>query len=216
MIDVKALLEEMKAAPFKVVEVRAPHTGVVEQVIAEPGAKVSGGGGTWGERPGTVLCHLERERNKKPIRATLDGEVEEVFAEHAGAFVEAGTVLYTIRHYLTKDEVIQEIMKKALFLFRAPEQAKYYFVPETDTKVKANGPQSVRVREGQDLFIVSRMKRETSLPYAGPEGMIYAVYFKDNQSVEAGAPLIGVCPPDQVSLIQDVVSRVKSGWEERG
>jgi hypothetical protein len=59
------------------------------------------------------------------------------------------------------------------------------------------------------------MKRETVLPYSGPEGMIYAVYFKDNHSVEAGQPLIGVCPPDQLTLIQDGVNRVKSEWEER-
>lgn len=216
MIDVKALLEEMKASPYTVVEVAAPHTGVVEHVVAESGTKVEGKAGTWGEKPGTLLCHLDRERNKKPIHAPLKGEVEKVFTEHAGKFVEAGTVLYTLRHYLTKDEVIQEILKKTLHLFNAPEQAKYYFVPEVDTKVKAAGSQSVRVREGMDLFIVSRMKREKSLAYTGPEGMIYAVYFKENESIEAGQPLIGVCPPDQLSLIQDVVNRVRSEWEERG
>jgi len=215
LIDVKALLEEMKSAPFKVVEVVAPHTGLVEHVITEPGLKVVGSRGTWDEKPGTVLCFLERERNKKPIHAPLKGEVEQVFTEHGGKFVEAGTVLYTIRHYLTKDEVIQEILKKTLYLFCAREQAQYYFVPEADTKVKANGPQSVRVREGMELFIVSRMKRETTLPYSGPEGMIYAVYFKENQSVEAGQPLIGVCPPDQLHVISDVVGRVRSEWEER-
>jgi hypothetical protein len=214
--DVKALLEEMKSAPYKLVEVAAPHTGVVEHVLTEPGTKVTGPQGSWGERPGTLLAHLERERNKKAIRAPMRGEVEKVFTEHAGRFVEAGTVLYTLRHYLTKDEVIQEILKKTLYLFHAREQAKYYFFPEADTKIKAYGPQSVRVRDGQDLFIVSRMKRESVLPYSGPEGMIYAVYFKDNHSVEAGQPLIGVCPPDQLPLIQDVVNRVKSEWEERG
>lgn len=215
MIDVKALLEEMKASPFKVVEVVAPHTGVVEYVATEPGTCVFGPRGTWREKPGTLLAHLERERNKKPVYAPLKGEVEEVFKELDGTFVEAGTLLAKIRHYLTKDEVIEAILKKTLHLFNAPEQAKYYFFPEVDTKIKASGPQAVKVHDGMELFIVSRMKRESPLVYSGPEGMIYAVYFSHNESTEAGAPLIGVCPEDLMPIIQDVVRRVQSEWEER-
>lgn len=30
-----------------------------------------------------------------------------------------------------------------------------------------------------------------------------------------GAPLIGVCPPDQLSQIEDVVVRVQTEWVER-
>jgi len=215
VIDVKALLEEMKASPFKVVEIVAPHTGVVEFVASEPGTCVFGPRGTWREKPGTLLLNLERERNKKPVYAPLKGEVEAVRKDLDGAFVEAGTVLATIRHYLTKDEVIEAILKKTLYLFNAPEQAKYYFFPEVDTKIKASGPQSVKVHDGMELFIVSRMKREAPLAYSGPEGMIYAVYFGHNQSTEAGAPLIGVCPEDLMPIIQDVVRRVQSEWEER-
>lgn len=213
-MDVKALLEEMKASPYKVVEVRAPHTGAVEFEVAGPGEKVRGVSGTWRERPGTRLATLTRERNKKPVHAPLDGEIEQVFIEHDGGFVEEGTPLCTIRHYLTRDEVIEAILKQTLYLFHAPEQAKYYFVPEADVKVKNAGPQTVRVTEGMELFIVSRMKRETPLAYSGPDGIIYSVYFQHNESVEAGAPLIGVCPADQLALIQDVVNRVRSEWGE--
>ena len=215
MIDVKALLDAFKASPFKMVEVRAPHTGVVEFEPLEPGTAVRGVTGTWNEVPGTRLATLERERNKKPVVAPLKGEIESVNTDLDGGFVEEGTLLCTIRHYLTGEEVIEAILKKSLHLFTAPEQAKYYFVPEVDVKVKNVGPQSVRVHDGMDLFIVSRMKRETPLAYTGPEGMIYSLYFKHNQSVEAGAPLIGVCPEDQLPLIQDVVNRVQSEWEER-
>ncbi|MBU1001138.1 MAG: biotin attachment protein [Proteobacteria bacterium] len=215
MIDVKSLLDEMKASPFKMVEVVAPHTGVVKYVTTELGTCVFGPQGTWREKPGTLLAHLERERNKKPVHAPLKGEIEQVFKELDGTFVEAGTVLATIRHYLTKDEVIGAILKKTLYLFHAPEQAKYYFFPEVDTKIKAAGPQSVKVHDGMELFIVSRMKREAPLVYTGPTGMIYAVYLTHNESIEAGAPLIGVCPVDQLALIQDVVSRVQSEWEDR-
>ncbi len=213
-MDVKELLEEMKASPYKVVEVRAAHTGIVEHVVDKPGVSVSGPTGTWKEIPGTLLANLEREHNKKPVRATLKGEVEEVFTEHNGKFVEEGTLLYTIRHYLTKDEVIAAILKKTLSLFNAPEQAKYYFVPEVDSKIKSSGDSSLKIHDGMDLFIVSRMKRESLLSYSGTDGLIYAVYFKHNTSVAAGEPLIGVCAEEQLPVIQDVVARVKSEWKE--
>ena len=52
-------------------------------------------------------------------------------------FVEAGTPLMVIRHMLTRSEVEHQILKKALYLFRAPERAKYYFTPEVDKKIRA-------------------------------------------------------------------------------
>jgi len=72
----------------------------------------------------------------------------------------------------------------------------------------------VEVRSGQELFIVSRMKRESQLNYSGPDGIIYAVYFETNQNVDAGAPLIGVCAKEQLPAIQDVVGRVQGEWVE--
>ena len=64
------------------------------------------------------------------------------------------------------------------------------------------------------MFIMSRMKRETSVYYSGPEGVIYAVYFQYNQVMDAEQPLIGVCAPDQLDLINDVVMRVRTEWRE--
>ncbi|MFW6324785.1 MAG: biotin attachment protein, partial [Desulfovibrionales bacterium] len=127
----------------------------------------------------------------------------------------AGTEIMTIKHYLNKNEVLQSILKNALHLFVAPEKAKYYFVPEVDGKIKAKGCQSVRVSPGMDIFILSRMKRESTLPYSGPEGIIYMVYFQPNENVEMDEPLIGVCPEDQLPMVQEVVSRVKSEWREQ-
>jgi Biotin carboxyl carrier protein len=160
------------------------------------------------------LAHMTRERNRKPINAPERGEVMEVRAELEGKFVEAGTTLLALRHYLSKKEVIELILKKALHLFVAPERAKYYFIPEVDQKLKVSGKRSVKVREGMDLLIVSRMKRETPLPYSGPEGLIYAVYFHRGDNVDAGQPLIGICPEDQLTLIQDMVTKVQSDWDE--
>jgi len=214
VINVKELLEEMKASPYELIDIIAPHTGTVEFAVKEPGLKVVGPHGTYREKPGTLIATLERERNKKPIRATLTGSVESFEAGLSGRFVEAGTKLATIRHYLTSKEVVDIILKQALFLFPAPELAKYYFIPEIDKKMRASGKNAVEVRDGMELLIMSRMKRETSLPYKGPDGKIYAVYFKLGENVDSGQPLIGVCPGEQLPLVQDVVNRVRSEWEE--
>ena len=74
--------------------------------------------------------------------------VGSVRTELEGRFVEAGTQLAVIRHFLSKDEVIAAILQKVLFLFPAPERAKYYFIPSVDKKVKASGPRSVSVKPG--------------------------------------------------------------------
>ncbi|MFU2209142.1 biotin attachment protein [Solidesulfovibrio sp. C21] len=215
MIDVKALLEKIKASPYEEIVVTAPHTGVVRFVDIDAGARVVPASGTYGEKPGTLLARLTREHNDKPIYAEAKGAVGQMRRELEGTFVEAGTELAVIRHYLSKDEVIASILQQVLYLFRAPERAKYYFIPSVDKKVKASGPRSVTVRDGMELFIVSRMKREKPLTYEGPEGIIYAVYFQHDRNVDQGAPLVGVCPESQTSLIQDVVNRVRTDWEER-
>ncbi|GAB6038860.1 hypothetical protein JCM15519_34190 [Fundidesulfovibrio butyratiphilus] len=214
MQDVKTILEEIKASPYEEVEVLAPHTGVVRFKCGEPGSKVFAPSGTYKEKPGTLLAVLERERNPKPIHCERNGEIKAVHTSLEGAFVEAGTPLLVLRHFFTKDEVIAAILKRVLYLFDAPERAKYYFSPEADKKIKVTGPQSMKVKDGMDLFILSRMKREKSLAYTGPEGIIYAVYFTHNQNVDAGQPLISVCPEDQMDVIRDVVNRVQSDWEE--
>ncbi len=215
MIDVKTILEEIKAAPYEEIEITAPHTGVINFEITTPGVKVAGSSGTYREKPGTLLAAITREHNAKPIHASVNGEVSHIRSDLDGKFVEAGEPLMVVRHFLTKDEVVEAILQKVLFLFTAPERAKYYFIPSADKKIKASGCRSVTVKPGMELFIVSRMKREKPLNYEGPEGIIYAVYFDHDQNVDMGGPLIGVCPEDQTGVIQDVINRVQSDWEER-
>lgn len=214
MLNIKELLEDIKANPYKEIVVKAPHTGTMEFAEVKPGDQVRGRSGEWSEKPGTLLAHLTREKNRKPLHAPEKGEVVEIRSELEGSFVEAGEVLLTLRHFLTRKEVIELILKQALHLFRAPERAKYYFIPEVDQKLKVSGKRSVKVHEGMELLIVSRMKRETPLAYSGPEGIIYSVYFTRGDNVDAGEPLIGICPEDQLTVIQDVVARVQSEWEE--
>ncbi len=214
MLDVSKLLEEIQASPYAEIVVNAPHSGIVTFPDLKAGSRVVGPTGSWKEKKGTLLVTLERERNPRPLYAAEKGEVTLVHEELSGTFVEAGTELLRLRHYLSRDEVLSVILKKALYLFVAPERAKYYFIPAVDVKVNVSGPKAISVYDGMELFIMSRMKRESSLAYSGPEGVIYAVYFSRNQNMDPGQPLIGVCPPDMVAAIEDVVMRVQTEWRE--
>ncbi len=214
-MDISALLDEIKASPYREIVIAAPHSGIITFSGIKPGDKVHGPQGQWKEKPGTLIATLERERNPKPICAPEKGEISALQAELAGKFVESGTPLAVIRHLLTRSEVETIILKKALYLFRAPERAKYYFTPEVDKKIRASDAHSVHVREGMDIMIMSRMKREAPLPYSGPDGVIYAIYFKYNENMDAGDPLLGICPKEQLPVIQDVIMRVQTEWTEK-
>ncbi len=214
MLDVSKLLEEIQASPYAEITITAPHSGTLSFSGLTSGARVMGPMGAYKEKEGTLLATIERERNPKPIYSLERGEVILVHEELAGTFVQAGTELIKLRHYLSREEVLSAILKKALYLFLAPERAKYYFIPTVDVKINVAGPKAISVYDGIDLFIMSRMKRESPLAYAGPEGVIYAVYFSRNENMDAGQPLIGVCPPDMVSAIEDVVMRVQTEWRE--
>lgn len=214
-MDISALLDEIKAAPFREIVISAPHCGIITFAKLKPGDMAHGAQGQWKEKPGTMIATLERERNPKPINAPEKGEISSIHTELEGKFVEAGTELAVLRHSLTRSEVETIILKKALYLFRAPERAKYYFTPEVDKKIRASDAHSVNVREGMDIMIMSRMKREAPLRYVGPDGVIYAIYFKYNENMDAGDPLMGVCPSDQLPEIQEVIMRVQTEWTEK-
>ena len=214
MLDVTSLLESITAEPFTEMPVRTPHTGVIQFAEVRDGDRVMGPCGEWKEVPGTRIATITRERNPKPIAAFDKGVIQSLNLGLEGQFVEAGTEIGVLRHYLSRDEVVRIILRKSLQLFCAPERAKYYFVPDVDKKVKISGSRSVTVQDGMELFIVSRMKREVPLIYHGSEGVIYEVYFSQNENVDAGSPLIGVCPPDQISQIEDVIARVQMDWTE--
>ncbi|NCC25464.1 MAG: biotin attachment protein [Deltaproteobacteria bacterium] len=215
MLDISHLLDRIKNEPYEEIVVRAPHCGTVSFEAVKPGDRVTGPSGIWEEIPGTPLAVLERERNKKIVRAPRKGELISFSEIENGDFVTAGTPLLTIRHYLTREEVLKILLREALHVFAAPEKGIYYFIPEVDTKIRAKGCRSVRVKTGEDLFILSRMKRETQIPYQGPEGIVYMVFFDPAGTQDAGQPLIGICPEDQLRQVEDVVARVQSEWEER-
>lgn len=214
MVDISVLLEEIKAAPYRDIVIRAPHTGIVTFASVKESDVAHGPQGQWKEKPGTMIATLERERNPKQIYAPEKGQISKLHSELEGRFVEAGQPLAILRHKLTRSEVETLILKQALFLFRAPERAKYYFTPEVDKKIRASDAHSVVVRDGMEILIMSRMKREAPLRYSGPEGVIYAIYFQYNENVDAGDPLIGVCPGDSLNAIKEVIMRVQTDWSE--
>lgn len=215
MRDISALLDAIKAQPYRDIVIRTPHTGTITFADIHVGDKAHGPQGQWKEKTGTRIATLERERNPKPICAGEKGEITRIHTELEGHFVEAGTPLAVLRHPLTRAEVEHTILRKALHLFLAPERAKYYFTPDVDKKIRASDAHSVTVRQGMELFIMSRMKRELPVHYTGPSGVIYAVYFTYSENIDAGAPLIGVCPQDQLPVIQDVIMRVQTEWTEK-
>ena len=215
MFNISSILEDMKKNPYTDLSIYAPHTGVLEFVNINEGDKVKAPSGQWQEVPGTKIAIITREKNPKIIAATQKGILQKLHMQHNNAFIEAGTEIAILRHFLSKQEVVHLLLQKALHLFNAPERAKYYFTPDVDKKSKISGYKSITVTDGMDLFIVSRMKREIPLAYHGPEGVIYELYFEQNQNIDAGQPLIGICPPDQLAVIEDVISRVHHEWQEQ-
>ena len=66
-----------------------------------------------------------------------------------------------------------------------------------------------------EFLIVSRMKRETPLAYSVvPRASSTPSTSAGATTWTRGEPLIGVCPEDQLTVIQDVVARIQSEWEE--
>lgn len=211
-IDFNEMLGKYHADPYDYVDIFAPHTGHVHFQV-DKGIAVDAPGGEWNHIPGTPLFLITRERNEKAVNAPINGIVSDLRAELEGKFVEAGERLLTIRHPLKKKEIIENILKEVLYLFPAPEKAKYFFSLDIQSRVDKKGARSVTVKPGDELFTMSLMKRDTPVYYSGEEGVIHSVYFKSGISVDQGAPLVGICGVDQVPLIQKVITRVKAEWD---
>lgn len=211
-IDYDAILSQYRKDPFAYVDIHTRHTGQIRFNVRE-GAKVEGTSGAFHHIKGTLLCELTRERNKKPIYAQTNGEVSYLRSELEGKFVEAGEKIMTIRHPLKKREIIERILRRVLVPFAAPEKAKYYFAMDIQNRIEKFGQRSVQVKPGDELFTMSLMKRDTPVYYEGEAGIIHSVYFTAGQSMEQGDPLVGICPPEILPLVEKIITRVKAEWE---
>jgi len=211
-INFDEILNAYREDPFEYVDIYTPHTGVVRFKVAGE-APVEGWSGAFRHIPGTLLYEIERERNNKPVHSDTNGVVSFVAEDLDGRFVEAGTKIMTIRHPLKKRQIIDRILKNVLFVFAAPERAKYFFSLDIQNKIEKFGQRAVRVKPGDEVLTMSLMKRDTPVYYEGEPGIIHSVYFKPGDSLDQGGALLGICPEDKLPLIEKIITRVKAEWD---
>ena len=206
------IISRYRSDPYDYVDMYAIHTGKV-RFLVEENSEVEAPSGEWKHLPGTSLYEINRERNPKVVTSQTNGTVASIRHELDGRFVEAGEKLLTIRHPLKKKEIIEAILQEVLFLFEAPERARYYFAMDVQSRIDQKGARSVFIQPGDEIITMSLMKRDTPVYYTGEPGIIHSVYFKPGDSVDQGVPLIGVCAEDKLPLVQKVITRVKAEWE---
>ena len=163
--------------------------------------------------PGTLLYVLTRERNPKPIHSSTNGVISFIRDDLDGRFVEAGEKILTIKHPLKKREIIETILRKVLFPFRAPERAKYFFSLDIQSRIEKSGIRSVSINPGDEIFTMSLMKRDIPVCYSGEPGIIHSVYFQPGVTVDQDEPLIGICSQEKLPLIKKIINRVKAEWQ---
>ncbi|MBE9521000.1 MAG: hypothetical protein IME97_07715 [Proteobacteria bacterium] len=211
-INFDEIIDKYRSDPYDYLDILTPHTGRVTFKVAE-GDEVGGPSGKWRHRPGTLLYILNRENNPKPMNSLTNGVVSSLREEMESHFVEAGEKLMTIKHPLKKREIIEGLLQKVLYLFPAPEKAKYFFSLDIQARLEKQGEKAVFIKPGEEIITMSLMKRDTPIYYTGEEGIIHSVYFKPGVSVDQGAPLIGVCPKEKLPLIQKIITHVKAEWD---
>lgn len=211
-IDYDQILSQYRADPFEYIAVKTSHTGRLQFKAAE-GDAVEGVTGEWNHIKGTLLFHLERERNVKPVHSTDNGVVSSVERALDGQFVEAGETVMTIRHPLKKREIIDRILRNVLSMFVAPERAKYFFALDIQSRIEKHGQRSISIKPGDEILTMSLMKRDRPVLYQGEPGIIHSVYFAPGATIDQGQPLIGICAEETLPLIQKIIARVKSEWE---
>ncbi len=212
--EINELLQQLRANPYRYHVVTTPHTGYLRRFLVQEGDHVTGPSGKWLEKPGTGLFVLERERNEKIIRSTTQGEVYKIHKEYEGKFVEAYRPVIELRHALTQEEIIAELLQKTLHIVRAPEKARYLLAPQLARKLEKEGIGRVVVHPGDELVIMSFMKRETPILHEGPPMVVFRVFFSRQQMVDQGAPLLGLCQEQEVPYIEKLIARVKEEWPE--
>jgi len=210
-INFDEIINKYRSDPYDYLDVVTPHTGRVTFRVNE-GEAVDGASGKWNHHPGTLLYVLNRENNPKPMNSLTNGVVTCLRRELEGEFVEAGEKLMTIKHPLKKKEIIEGILQNVLYLFLAPEKAKYFFALDIQARIEKQGEKAVFIKPGEEIITMSLMKRDTPLYYTGEEGIIHSIYFKPGVSVKQGEALIGVCAREKLPLIQKIIAHVKAEW----
>uniref|UniRef100_A0A7C4JRB1 Biotin attachment protein n=1 Tax=Thermodesulfobacterium geofontis TaxID=1295609 RepID=A0A7C4JRB1_9BACT len=207
------MLQKFKVNPYKIYPVLTPHTGYIREFKVKEGDLVKGPSGKWLEKPGTPLFILERERNQKIIRAKISGVVQKLRIDLLDKFVEAEEVVLEIKHPLSQEEIISEILLSTLYIIKAPETARYILSPSLASKLEKQGLGKVKVKKGEEILIMAFMKRETPI-YFPEDGnfVLYHIYFTPFQLVERDQPLIGFCLEENLPYLQKIIERIKEEW----
>lgn len=211
-INYDEIISKYRSDPYDYLDILSPHTGRVKFKVGE-GDDVQGPSGKWHHKPGSLLYVLNRENNPKPIHSQTNGVVSSLQEDFEGNFVEAGEKLLTIKHPLKKREIIESILQNVLYIFKAPEKAKYFFSLDIQSRIDKQGEKGVSIQPGDEIITMSLMKRDTPIFYDGEAGIIHSVYFKPGISVNQDEPLIGVCAKEKLPLIQKIITHVKAEWE---
>ena len=210
-IDYDTILSEYREDPFGYVDIHTRQTGQIYFNV-KIDDKVEGVSGKWRHIKGTKLFGITRERNNKPVFSPSKGVISFIRDDLDGQFVEAGERIMTIRYPLKKREIIDQILRKVLSPFEAPERAKYFFSLDIQSRIEKFGQRSVSIKPGDELLTMSLMKRDTPVYYKGEPGIIHSVYFKPGMTVDQGESLVGICPPEKLPLIETIITRVKAEW----
>lgn len=211
--NLNLILQKFKTNPYKIYSVLTPHTGYIKEFKVKEGDLVKGPSGKWFEKPGTPLFILERERNQKIIRAKINGVVQKLRIELLNKFVEAEELVLEIKHPLSQEEIISEILLSALYIVKAPETARYILSPSLTSKLEKQGLKKVKVKKGEEILIMAFMKRETPI-YFSEDGdfVVYHIYFTPFQLVERDQPLIGFCLEENLPYLQKIIEKIKEEW----
>ena len=211
--EIDWLLQKLRANPYKIFSVETPHTGYIKEFKVKEGDSVTGPAGKWLEKPGTPLFILERERNSKIIRAHTTGIVQNLREDLKDKFVQAFEPILEIKHPLSQEEVISEVLLSALYVIYAEETARFILAPEISHRIEKHGLKRAEVRGGEDILIMTFMKREHFIKVKeGGRFIIYQVYFKPFELVPKGSPLIALCPFEDLPVLERIVARIREEW----
>ena len=211
-VDLHDLLLKYKAHPYELVRIQTPHTGRV-QLKVEGDMAISGPKGRWQEIRGTLLYILERQRNIKPMYAPIHGTVVELQKHLHGTFVESDEYVMSIKHPMNKEAVISKVLCEVLHIFKAPEKAKYLYSPQLAARMGERKGQDVVIQPGDEILIMSRMKRDMPLIYKEEPGVIYRTYFSRTRLIDQGEPLLGICPVEKIKSVTRLVQQIHLEWE---
>jgi acetyl/propionyl-CoA carboxylase alpha subunit len=84
---------------------------------------------------------------------------------------------------------------------------------DIQSRIEKKGARGVAIEPGDEILTMSLMKRDTPVYYTGQSGVIHSIYFQQGISVAQGEPLLGICAPEKLPLIQKIITRVKADWD---